>query len=92
MWCERRRSFSSVRVPAKSTIIGGGRENSISVLEAIERLKVKWEYCDKARTGDHICYISDTSKFRADHPEWTLTYSLDRILEEMVASETCEAT
>jgi CDP-paratose 2-epimerase len=78
--------------PGEVYNIGGGRENSISVLEAIERVgKVKWEYSDKARTGDHICYISDTSKFRSHYPDWKLTYSLDRILEEMVAREACEA-
>jgi len=78
--------------PGEVYNLGGGRENSISVLEAIERLKVKWEYSDKSRTGDHICYISDISKFRAHYPRWSLTYNLDRIFEELVAHETCEAT
>src|SRR5437773_3025608 len=45
--------------------LGGGRENSISMLEAIERFqsvferKLNWEYVEDPRRGDHICYISD---------------------------------
>jgi len=73
--------------------IGGGRENSVSILEAfdhIERIagvKVRWEYRDEARKGDHICYISDLRKFRSHFPGWRLTRSLNDILEEIVDSE-----
>src|SRR4029077_637986 len=43
--------------------IGGGRENSISVLEAfaliqdISGIEMSYEYIDQNRKGDHICYI-----------------------------------
>lgn len=66
--------------------LGGGRENSISMLEAIERFeelygrKLDWTYVDEARRGDHICYISDLSRFRSDYPGWNLTVGLDEIL------------
>jgi len=69
--------------------LGGGRENSVSVIEAIERLehllgkKLDVEYVDQSRVGDHICYISDLRKIRADYPEWTIEHSLDRILSEL---------
>src|ERR671934_3119197 len=62
--------------------LGGGRENSISVLEAIGRFeelldrKLDREYVDEPRRGDHICYISDLRRFRADHPEWELSVPL----------------
>src|SRR6516162_1888672 len=62
--------------------MGGGRENSISVLEAIDRIgrmtgkKLNWRYVDEARKGDHICYISDLSKFRSHYPSWRMTRSL----------------
>jgi CDP-paratose 2-epimerase len=67
--------------------LGGGRENSISVLEAIGRLeeligkKLRVEYVDQARIGDHICYISDLRRFKTDYPSWHVSQSLDRILE-----------
>jgi CDP-paratose 2-epimerase len=72
--------------------LGGGRQNSVSMLEAIAQVeeltvqKLHWTYVDEARKGDHICYISDTSKFRAHYPKWQLTRSLDSILQEIVAS------
>ena len=73
--------------------LGGGRENSISVLEAIRRIgemigkKVKWNYQEQNRTGDHICYISNLSKLKSHFPEWRVTRTMDDILEEMVKAE-----
>jgi CDP-paratose 2-epimerase len=72
--------------------LGGGRANSCSILEAFARVealtgkKMTWEYVDKAREGDHICYISDLRKMHAHYPSWTLTKSLDDIFSEIVAS------
>jgi CDP-paratose 2-epimerase len=69
--------------------LGGGRQNSCSILEAFERIstlsgkKMKYEYVDKNREGDHICYISDLSKMQSQYPEWSLTKSLDNIFEEI---------
>src|SRR2546421_9277519 len=69
--------------------LGGGRGNSISMLEAIERLealsggKLEHVYVDEARRGDHICYISDLRRFRADYPEWDGSISLEEILAEL---------
>ena len=79
--------------PGEVYNIGGGRENSISILEAFDRIEritgkpVRWEYRDEARKGDHICYITDLRKLRSHMPNWSLTYSLERILEEMVEAE-----
>jgi CDP-paratose 2-epimerase len=79
--------------PGEAYNIGGGRENSISILEAFDRVeqltgkRIRWEYRDEARKGDHICYISDLAKLRSHLPNWRLTYSLDKILEEIVQSE-----
>ncbi len=69
--------------------LGGGRGNSISVLEAIERFEdlcgrpLAREYVPEPRKGDHVCYISDLRRFRADYPEWEPTVSLDAILREL---------
>ncbi|HEV3229120.1 MAG TPA: NAD-dependent epimerase/dehydratase family protein [Solirubrobacteraceae bacterium] len=72
--------------------IGGGRENSCSILEAFELAREvagqesAWEYEDRNREGDHICYISDLSKARAHYPDWSLTKSLPEIFEDLASS------
>jgi CDP-paratose 2-epimerase len=70
--------------------LGGGRENSCSLLEAftqtaaITGFQQKTTYVDVARAGDHICYISDLSKIKAHYPGFTLTRSLNDIIKECV--------
>jgi CDP-paratose 2-epimerase len=72
--------------------IGGGKENSASVLECIELIarltgnRPRLEYSDKNRVGDHICYYSDMRKFRSHYPAWVRRYDLPQIVEETVAS------
>src|ERR1700720_458987 len=79
--------------PGEVYNVGGGRENSISILEAFDRVeqltgkRIRWEYRDEPRKGDHICYISDLRKLRSHLPNWSLSFSLERILEEIVQSE-----
>lgn len=73
--------------------LGGGRANSASVLECLERLgdllgrKVAWAYQEQARVGDHICYITNMAKFRRDFPNWRMEWSLERILRRMTLGE-----
>jgi CDP-paratose 2-epimerase len=61
----------------------------VSILEAIARFealigkKLAVEYVDTNRVGDHICYISDLRRLRADYPGWDLTRSLDDIFAEL---------
>ncbi len=38
----------------------------------------------KNRVGDHICYISDISKFRKHYPKWRLKYSLKDIIKQII--------
>ncbi|MFM8654667.1 MAG: NAD-dependent epimerase/dehydratase family protein, partial [Verrucomicrobiota bacterium] len=70
--------------------LGGGRQNSCSILEAfaasekLTRKKMQWEYVDKNREGDHICYISDLRKMREHYPSWKHTKSLADIFGEIV--------
>ena len=72
--------------------IGGGKNNSCSMIEAFDRVaqlsgkKMHWEYSDKNREGDHICYYSDLSKMKAHYPAWDITKSLDSIFTEIVDS------
>jgi CDP-paratose 2-epimerase len=69
--------------------LGGGRGNSCSILEAfalaetISGRRMQWQYVDKNREGDHVCYISDLAKTRSHYPEWTMTRSLTDIFEEI---------
>ncbi|MBE2269616.1 MAG: NAD-dependent epimerase/dehydratase family protein [Anaerolinea sp.] len=72
--------------------LGGGRDNSVSILEAFDRAAqlsgkpMNYEYVDKNREGDHICYISDLAKMRAHYPEWDITKSIDTVFEEIHAA------
>jgi len=70
--------------------LGGGRANSLSILETVDMLaamglNLRYSYRDTNRTGDHICYISDLGKLRAHFPNWKMQYNLPRILDEIVA-------
>jgi CDP-paratose 2-epimerase len=72
--------------------IGGGRDNSISILEAfrlIESISGKqmiYEYVDQNRQGDHMCYISDLSKMKAHYPNWGITKDLQTTFTEIYQS------
>jgi CDP-paratose 2-epimerase len=78
--------------PGEVYNLGGGRENSASILEAFELIeslsgrKVKRTYLDRPRVGDHICYISDLRKVKAHFPGWHVTRSLPDIVEQMLDS------
>lgn len=70
--------------------LGGGRTNSCSILEAFARVEaltgkpMKYQYVEKAREGDHICYISDLRKMQQHYPAWSITKTLDDIFQEIV--------
>jgi CDP-paratose 2-epimerase len=75
--------------PGEVYNLGGGRANSLSILETIDILaemgyKLNYECREQNRTGDHICYISDLSKARSHFPGWNLEYPLTRIIPEIV--------
>jgi CDP-paratose 2-epimerase len=80
-----------IKAPRQAAVynIGGGRHSNCSMLEAIaisERLsdkKLNCSYNDQSRAGDHIWWISDTSKFEKDYPKWRQSYTLEKTLEEI---------
>lgn len=86
-------AFAQNPRPGEVYNIGGGRENSVSILEAIAKIeemsgrKIRWVYRDEPRKGDHICYISDLRKLRTHYPTWEITRSLEAILGEIIESE-----
>lgn len=69
--------------------IGGGKQNSCSVLEAFDRFeritgkKQRWTYLDENRIGDHICYYSDLSRMMTHYPAWSISKNLDDIFSEI---------
>lgn len=72
--------------------IGGGFENSCSILEAFAMVEAvtgrpqQYTMTDDARIGDHICYYSDLSKMKTHYPDWDITISLKQTIEEIVAA------
>ena len=70
--------------------IGGGRERSCSVIEAIELFekgfarKLERRYIPQARLGDHVWWITDCGKFKRAHPNWMPRHSLADIVDELV--------
>jgi CDP-paratose 2-epimerase len=69
--------------------IGGGRNNSCSILEAIDLVstitgkQIDFEILPEPRVGDHIWWISDNSKFISHFPNWSITYDLKDIIEDI---------
>jgi CDP-paratose 2-epimerase len=72
--------------------LGGGRQNSCSIVEAFSRIgaitgkPMVWRYVDKAREGDHVCYISNLAKITSHYPNWRITKSLDDIFSEIACA------
>jgi CDP-paratose 2-epimerase len=80
-----------IKVPRIAEVynIGGGKENTCSILEAFEMIsnisgkKMKYRYDETNRIGDHICYYSDLRKMKAHYPAWDITKSLQTTFEEI---------
>jgi len=70
--------------------LGGGKDNTCSILEAFaitEKFSGKkqvYEYVDKNREGDHICYYSDLRKMKEHYPSWDITISLEETIRQIV--------
>lgn len=69
--------------------MGGGRDNSCSVLEAInlcEKIsgkKMDYEINEQNRIGDHIWYISSLKKFKSHFPGWEIKIGLEEALSDI---------
>jgi CDP-paratose 2-epimerase len=72
--------------------LGGGKQNSCSILEAFalaEQFSGKpqnYLILTESRIGDHVCYYSDLHKIKAHYPKWEVRFSLPSIVEEMVTA------
>lgn len=74
--------------------IGGGKDNTCSILEAFDMIseisgkEMLYEYKDENRIGDHICYYSDLTKMKEHYPGWDITIGLKQVFEEIYESWT----
>lgn len=72
--------------------IGGGKDNTCSLLEAFQMIAdisgkpMKYRYSNENRIGDHICYYSDLSKMKAHYPDWNITKDLKTTFIEIYES------
>jgi CDP-paratose 2-epimerase len=77
---------------------GGGRENSTSILEAIDSVNklreqdglepwTNYTVSNNARIGDHQWYISDLRKFKNHYPDWDITISLGETIKQIYDAE-----
>ena len=73
--------------------LGGGRQNSCSILEAINlienigKINSHFKILNQNRIGDHLWWITDNSKFKKDYPKWKIQVSLKKSLKHMVNFE-----
>lgn len=88
-------------IPGAVYNAGGGRENSTSIIEAINTVNQilaennseyeNWKdytILDDSRIGDHIWYVSDLNKFKTDFPEWPgITISLEETIRQIIEFE-----
>ena len=73
--------------------IGGGKNNSCSILEAFELCtsisgkKQVYEYLEENRIGDHICYYSDLEKVFRHYPKFTIEHSLSDTIRQIIDNQ-----
>jgi len=85
-------SFAKNPKPGAVYNIGGGYENSISIIESFRLIEsitgreMIYEYNNDNRIGDHICYYSDLGRIKEDYPEWQITQSIEDIFRSISSS------
>lgn len=83
-----------IKVPRVAEVynLGGGKDNTTSILEAFRTIEgisgkpMKYQYSDQNRSGDHICYYSDLRKMKEHYPNWDITKDLQTTFEEIHAA------
>lgn len=72
--------------------LGGGKENSVSIIEAfklaeqVTGIPQAFTYVHENRSGDHICYYSDLRKMKSHYPQWDITKGLETTFKEIIES------
>ena len=86
-------AFATAPRVAEVYNLGGGKDNSCSILEAFaiaEKFSGRaqaYTYVEENRAGDHICYYSDLRKMRSHYPGWDISRSLETTIGEIVAAQ-----
>jgi CDP-paratose 2-epimerase len=83
-----------IKTPRQGEVynLGGGKGNSVSILEAFDLVqsitgkRMMYEYVDQNRVGDHICYYSDLSKIKNHYPNWGISKNIKTICSEICDS------
>lgn len=81
-----------IKTPRSAEVynLGGGKANTCSIVEAFkiaESFTGKeqvYEYVDKNREGDHICYYSDLRKMKNHYPNWGITINIKETVKQIV--------
>jgi CDP-paratose 2-epimerase len=81
-----------IKAPRRGEVynIGGGKNNTCSILEAFEIVesfsgrKQRFSYVNEHRSGDHICYYSDLRKLKSHYPQWDVTISLNETFRQIL--------
>ncbi len=69
--------------------IGGGRFSNCSMMEAVGLCntitgnELNCAYVEENRRGDHVWWISDLTRFKADYPGWSLRLAVPEILQQI---------
>ena len=69
--------------------IGGGRDANTSHIEAFDIVREISgrepivNYVEDNRVGDHVWYVSDTTRLREHYPEWGLTHDIRSLIQEI---------
>lgn len=72
--------------------VGGGRKNSISLLEAIDLIeevtgkRINYKH-GPTMEGDHIWWITNLRKVRSHFPNWNITINLRAIFNELYEAQ-----
>jgi CDP-paratose 2-epimerase len=86
------RAFAAFHAAPRSAAVynlGGGRESNVSILEAIDLCQqisgreLDYTLSEQPRIGDHRWWISDLDEFKADYPDWQLTFGIEDVLRDI---------
>jgi CDP-paratose 2-epimerase len=86
------RAFAAFHAAPRSAAVynlGGGRESNVSMLEAIALCheisgrELVYTLSEQPRIGDHRWWISNLDEFKADYPDWRLTFGIEDVLRDI---------
>ena len=61
-------------------------EQAIEAMQVISGRSMDYEYVDKNRAGDHICYISDLRAMCQEYLSWHISKRFEMLFKEIYSS------